>query len=435
MLTVSEVIKTVDTDEEIFERVEMCLNDFKNNFCRLGFMLRVLKERGYDNAYLMDRFGLSKSTINRSIQINEQFSENGYSYKLDEKYSDFKKSQLIEMLPLSQEQREEVSADMSVADIRDLKNDDVEEDPVEEVEERDVLPEFNPNNDSATTYKWIFDTLAAMPEVGSDISIQEDFLKSKKCKNILINKEMDLYISSEQGYYIRFTSSKYFISSWWYGYISSYMKSEYVLNNSTGEYIEPFDTWKLRMKLSKYFINQISDFDTLDHDDLFGWMIEKCKPGFNLDDEIFVSVGVNAFECKKKTRHCSVKFDCVESYFESDRLDLMNAFASYVIEESIDRYEFLFHLGDYDVYMGIGFHDFKYLILCDTENSQLGNKYLIYDEDSAEPFFVSEVLLDDFFAEYDMCVYRVWISNLDKTYCHREILFKKFLECCKSIEN
>ena len=87
MLTVSEVIKTVDTDEEIFERVEMCLNDF----CRLGFMLRILKERGYDNVYLMDRFGLSKSTINRSIQINEQFSENGYSYKLDEKYSDFKK--------------------------------------------------------------------------------------------------------------------------------------------------------------------------------------------------------------------------------------------------------------------------------------------------------------------------------------------------------
>ena len=136
MLTVSEVIKTVDSDEQIFGRVEICLNDFKNNFCRLGFMLRVLKERGYDNAYLMDRFGLSKSTINRSIQINEQFSENGYSYKLDEKYTDFKKSQLIEMLPLSQEQREEVSADMSVADIRDLKNveddDDVEDDLVED---------------------------------------------------------------------------------------------------------------------------------------------------------------------------------------------------------------------------------------------------------------------------------------------------------------
>lgn len=299
MLTVSEIIKTVDSDEQLFERVESCLNDFKNNFCRLGFMLRVLKERGYDNAYLMDRFGLSKSTINRSIQINEQFSENGYSYKLDEKYSDFKKSQLVEMLPLSQEQREEVSVDMSVADIRDLKNSEDDEDfdddfeecsaDTESVPEEKVeLPEYDLSKNVSAVREAIAKALSEIPEVGRDIN---------KMVNYVCNRDNPhlYFVVDNINFYIKFTGSCYLyvtsddVKIIGYFYLYSYSLGTYpeFMKYSDVDYYPEIKEYLINNKIAKYCVDCWDDWDYVcEHmDDVSLALINNLPLKFEIEDK------------------------------------------------------------------------------------------------------------------------------------------------------
>ena len=72
----------------------------------IGFFLRKVRdnemylEDGYKDIhdFAMNEFGMSKSTVNHCIRINEQFSIDGNSPGIDERYKDFSKSQLQEML-------------------------------------------------------------------------------------------------------------------------------------------------------------------------------------------------------------------------------------------------------------------------------------------------------------------------------------------------
>ena len=300
MLTVSEIIKTVDSDEQLFERVESCLNDFKNNFCRLGFMLRVLKERGYDNAYLMDRFGLSKSTINRSIQINEQFSKNGYSYKLDEKYSDFKKSQLVEMLPLSQEQREEVSADMSVADIRDLKNseDDDEDDNEDDLdnaepeqEEEIELPEYEAGKNAPAIRAAVAKALSEIPEVGRDIN--------KMIKYMYDRDNPDLYfVVDDINFCIKFTGNSYLylksdevkVIDYFYIYIYLLSSHPEFMEYSDIDYYPEIKEYLVGSTIAQYCVDNWDNWDYIrEHmNDISMALINDLPLEFEIDDKYLV---------------------------------------------------------------------------------------------------------------------------------------------------
>lgn len=308
MLTVSEIIKTVDTDDKIFERVELCLNDFKNNFVRLGYMLRVLKERGYDNAFLQERFGLSKSTINRSIQINEHFSENGYSYKLDEKYSDFKKSQLIEMLPLSQEQRDEVSADMSVAEIRELKNsenedfdDDYEdnlEDTEPEQEEKIELPEYEANKNATAIRAAIAKALSELPEVGRDIN--------KMVKYMCNRDNPDLYfVVDDIIFYIKFSGTCYLypksdeveIVDYFYLYIYSLGTCPEFMEYSDVDYYPEIKEYLVDNKIAKYCVNNWDDWDCVCEylDDISKVLINDLPVKFEIDNKYLIEYEPNGY--------------------------------------------------------------------------------------------------------------------------------------------
>lgn len=277
MKTISDIIRDVDTDDELFERVELCLNGFKISFVQLGFMLRVLKERGYDNAFLQERFGLSKSTINRSIQINEEYSVDGYSYKLDEKYVDFNKSQLIEMLPLSQEQRDEVTSDMSVSEIRQLKNSNVdeedalEEDELEEdyheeapadsvpVDPVDELPVFDVPFD--TVYQWIFDAL--YEPCHGNLNKMEGYLNVKE--PFLINKEMDLYAYGDV-YYFRLESSKYKVPCYNYYGFYQIRNCDYVKEHALVAYEDPITQCSVSHKILDYIRqNYLQNFIALEN--------------------------------------------------------------------------------------------------------------------------------------------------------------------------
>lgn len=94
---------------------------------------------------------MSKSTVNHCIRINEQFSIGGNSPDIEERYKDFSKSQLQEMLYIPEDKREDVTPGMTVKEIRSLKEEalDVEPEVVDEqipdqmtvYDYQDVVPE------------------------------------------------------------------------------------------------------------------------------------------------------------------------------------------------------------------------------------------------------------------------------------------------------
>lgn len=99
------------------------------NVIAIGYYLKHIRDRqlyreaGYESIwdYASDRFGLSKSTTSRYITRNDKFSKGGNSPVLDSRYQGFGKAQLQEMLSLNSEQLEQVTPDMTVAQIREIR--------------------------------------------------------------------------------------------------------------------------------------------------------------------------------------------------------------------------------------------------------------------------------------------------------------------------
>ena len=98
------------------------------NVIAIGYYLKnirdngLFREAGCENIwdYAWERFGFSKSTASRYMTRNDRFSRGGNSPILDEKYRDFNKSQLQEMLSLTDSELEQVTPDMTVRQIREI---------------------------------------------------------------------------------------------------------------------------------------------------------------------------------------------------------------------------------------------------------------------------------------------------------------------------
>lgn len=98
-------------------------------FLLIGCCLKQIRDRklygegGYPNIYEfgMDQLGLSKSSVSRFIGICEKFSDNGSSAMLSDRFHGFSILQLVEMLPLSPEELEGVTPDMTNQTIRQYK--------------------------------------------------------------------------------------------------------------------------------------------------------------------------------------------------------------------------------------------------------------------------------------------------------------------------
>lgn len=130
-----EVVKHTDAewyrdvsleDAEVFIRSN--LQSAVRSVIATGFYLKHIRdnelylEAGYKNIneYAMDRFGLSASATSRYITRNTRFSRGGNSPLIDDRFKDFSKSQLQEMLGMSDEQLEQVTPDMTVREIRSM---------------------------------------------------------------------------------------------------------------------------------------------------------------------------------------------------------------------------------------------------------------------------------------------------------------------------
>lgn len=106
------------------------LQKTKQSFIKIGWHLKHIKDRGlygrdgYSSIYefAKDKFHISQSTATRFMNLCMEFSVGSDSPELDRKYEGFTVSQLVEMLPLGQEQKEKVTPDMTVRQIREIKN-------------------------------------------------------------------------------------------------------------------------------------------------------------------------------------------------------------------------------------------------------------------------------------------------------------------------
>ena len=106
------------------------LMDMSKSFIQIGYLLRAIKA---DKMYMADgyrdvwefsegEYGIKRTTTDRWMKMNEEFSVGGNSPYLAEKYKVFGKSQLQELLYFSAEDREKITPDMTVKEIREVKN-------------------------------------------------------------------------------------------------------------------------------------------------------------------------------------------------------------------------------------------------------------------------------------------------------------------------
>lgn len=116
------------------------------SFIAVGYYLKQIRDRelyredGHTSIwdFARETYGMSRTTASRWMEMNDRFSEGGNSPVLEEKYQEFGKSQLQEMLYLPEEKLEEAKPEMTVAQIRGLK--DQEKKREEEEVGADALP-------------------------------------------------------------------------------------------------------------------------------------------------------------------------------------------------------------------------------------------------------------------------------------------------------
>lgn len=130
----------MDAVESKWYEMDMSLNDAKKllssniknmsrSFIAAGYYMKYIRDRelfrdgGYSSIweFAEDQYGIKKSAASRWMAMNDKFSKDGNSPILDDKYKDFNKSQLQEMLYLTDDQIEEAEPEMSAKEIRAIR--------------------------------------------------------------------------------------------------------------------------------------------------------------------------------------------------------------------------------------------------------------------------------------------------------------------------
>ena len=123
------------------EDIRNRLQETAENFVIIGYRLKQIRdskmfEKEYSSlsAFALQEYGLSKDVVSRFIKINDRFSLDGNSMELKAEYRGYGYSKLQEMLSLTPEEEEQVSPEMTVKEIRQIK-DSRNQEPEEEAEE------------------------------------------------------------------------------------------------------------------------------------------------------------------------------------------------------------------------------------------------------------------------------------------------------------
>lgn len=116
----------------------------ENGYClRRQLDEKMFEAAGYETFedYIKDVYGRSRSWAKRMMQINEKFSIGGKHPRIDEKYIGYSVSQLQEMLYLTDEQMQDVSPEMTIKEIREVRKPEEKITPIQ----RGCITGANPN--------------------------------------------------------------------------------------------------------------------------------------------------------------------------------------------------------------------------------------------------------------------------------------------------
>lgn len=130
-----------DTDLAV-EKIRTGAMTMTQGAVELGYQLKiardtgVLQESGYSTMgeFAREEYGLRPDQTTRYIQLNDKYSENGYSRRLQEKYTGIGKTILMEMLTLPDIISEEITENFSKEDVRTLNSEIKEENMITDLE-------------------------------------------------------------------------------------------------------------------------------------------------------------------------------------------------------------------------------------------------------------------------------------------------------------
>lgn len=119
------------------EALRRDLNSAVEAFVRIGYRLRKIRDTesykldGYKSLseFAKAEYGIEKSTTSTFIAINEEFSKDGFSLELQDRYKGMGSSLLSEMLKLPEQDRDLITVNTTRAQIRDLKQFNRQENP------------------------------------------------------------------------------------------------------------------------------------------------------------------------------------------------------------------------------------------------------------------------------------------------------------------
>lgn len=118
------------------------LHSLADNVVRIGYLLKqardtdVLRESGYNSVadFAKAEYNMSPDAVSRYIHINDRFSEGGNSDRLDSRFCSFGYTKLADMLALPDKLAEEVPAEATRAEIRELAKEVKEEQKITDLE-------------------------------------------------------------------------------------------------------------------------------------------------------------------------------------------------------------------------------------------------------------------------------------------------------------
>ena len=124
------------------EELDTELQKSAESFVRIGYLLKVardtniLRDSGYANVneFAQKEYGLDKTQVSRFININDKFSEDGYSERLKMEYRGFGYAKLSIMLLLPEEVNNMISPSYSKAEIQAIKEEVDEEKKISDIE-------------------------------------------------------------------------------------------------------------------------------------------------------------------------------------------------------------------------------------------------------------------------------------------------------------
>lgn len=174
---------TLDEWINIKQKLRQELIGVKRSFVRIGYMLRKIDDqRGYEQdgyrsiaEFAQKELGLHPSTTTRFMEINREYSIDGYSERLREEYEDLSRSQLEEMLKLPENDRQMIQPETSREDIRDLKRFNKTEPAAGEADDLSQLIEqfFHDNRETLNT---LFQRLDAQKPVIEQLQAAKEII-------------------------------------------------------------------------------------------------------------------------------------------------------------------------------------------------------------------------------------------------------------------